>query len=40
MTCLYGEYCDCSNEDYDDLLEDNLPPNRNKQSDDDNELLF
>ncbi len=38
MTCLYGEYCTCSDDD-DLLLDDDLPPDRNEQNDD-SELPF
>ena len=40
LSCPYGEFCNCSDDDYDDLSEDDLPPDRNKQSNDDSELPF
>ena len=40
LTCLYGEYCRCSDDDYDDLLEDDMPSDKNEQDGDDNELPF
>ena len=40
MTCLYGKYCDCDNDNYDALLEDDSPLNKNEQNDDDSELPF
>lgn len=39
MTCPYGEFCDCDDE-TDSLLDDDLPPDRNEQDDDDIELPF